>query len=125
MELGEWDGVRKGGSQREGLVTWIGYIDFRLSLLPRFQGRPDDASSPEKGTSLSFIRRTINISSIHHKTPASFTPEVPNILPFQHAAHKYSLCGSETGLSTRLISQATVSVGTKPFSYPWLLRHTL
>jgi hypothetical protein len=113
------------GSQQEGLVTRIGYIDFRLSLLPRFQGKPDDASSPEKGTSLSFIRRTINISSIHHETPALSTPEVADILAFQQAAHKYSLCGSEIGLSTRSISQATVSVGRKPFSYPWLLCHSL
>jgi hypothetical protein len=34
------------GSQWEGLVTWIGCIYFRLSLLPRFQGKRDDASSP-------------------------------------------------------------------------------
>ena len=103
------------GSQREGPVTWIGYIDFRLSLLPRFQGKPDDASSPEKGTSLhSFVAPSTSLlftTRLQHHSPQKFrTFSLSNT---QHAAHKYSSCGSETGLSTRSISQATVSVGDK------------
>jgi hypothetical protein len=78
MKLGEWDRVRKGAGGKD----WSHGSAILTFALPRFQGKPDDASSPEKDTSLSFIRRIINISSIHHETPASFTPEVPGHSPF-------------------------------------------